>query len=56
MGMCPEDQWEKVSKGSWVRHMSPFDHKILDIRTASSSLESFEVSIEEGNLFELNVY
>ncbi|GMN34317.1 hypothetical protein TIFTF001_004615 [Ficus carica] len=47
MGMCPEDQWEKVSKGSWVRHMSPFDHKILDIRTASSSLESFEVSIEE---------
>ncbi|KAF4395036.1 hypothetical protein G4B88_017906 [Cannabis sativa] len=47
IGMCPEGHWEKVSKGSWARPMSPFDHKLLDIRTASSSLESFEVSIEE---------
>ncbi|EXB94032.1 hypothetical protein L484_009376 [Morus notabilis] len=47
IGMCPEVQWEKVTKGSWVRHMSPFDRKILDIQTATSSLESFEVSIEE---------
>ncbi|POO00697.1 NEMP family [Trema orientale] len=47
MGMCPEGNWEKVSKGSWVRPMTPFDHKLLDIRTASSSLGSFEVSIEE---------
>ncbi|KAL5556779.1 hypothetical protein UlMin_039015 [Ulmus minor] len=46
IGMCSEGQWEKVSKGSWVRPMSPFDHKLLDIR-AASSLESFEVSIEE---------
>ncbi|XP_062116042.1 uncharacterized protein LOC133830137 [Humulus lupulus] len=47
MGMCPEGHWEKVFKGSWARHGSPFDHKLLDIRTASSSLESFEVSIKE---------
>ncbi|KAH7520311.1 hypothetical protein FEM48_Zijuj08G0130600 [Ziziphus jujuba var. spinosa] len=46
IGMCPQGQWEKV-KGSWVKSMSPFDHKVLDIRTASSSLERFEVSIEE---------
>lgn len=50
IGMCPQSQWEKV-KGSWVKSMSPFDHKVLDIRTASSSLERFEVSIEEGDSF-----
>lgn len=48
LGMCPQGQWEKVSKGSWVQSMSPFDHKVLDIRTASSYLQRFEVSIEEG--------
>ncbi|KAL4644594.1 hypothetical protein ACB092_02G175900 [Castanea dentata] len=47
IGMCPQGLWEKVVKGSWVRSMSPFDHRILDIRTAGSSLEPFEVSIGE---------
>ncbi|XP_062157155.1 uncharacterized protein LOC133864758 isoform X2 [Alnus glutinosa] len=47
IGMCPQGQWEKVAKGSWVRSMSPFDNRILDIRTAGSSLENFMVSIEE---------
>ncbi|XP_020230410.1 uncharacterized protein LOC109811161 isoform X2 [Cajanus cajan] len=47
VGMCPHGQWEKVAKGSWARSMSPFDHKILDIRTAGSTLEIFEVSVEE---------
>ncbi|XP_047163346.1 uncharacterized protein LOC124833028 isoform X3 [Vigna umbellata] len=47
-GMCSHSQWEKVAKGSWTRSMSPFDHKILDIRTAGSTLENFEVSVEEG--------
>ncbi|BFG35781.1 hypothetical protein CerSpe_220550 [Prunus speciosa] len=47
IGMCPHSQWEKVAKGSWSGSMSPFEHKLLDIRTAGSSLESFEVSIEE---------
>uniref|UniRef100_A0A0R0LK70 Uncharacterized protein n=1 Tax=Glycine max TaxID=3847 RepID=A0A0R0LK70_SOYBN len=46
-GMCPHGQWEKVTKGSWARSMSPFDHKILDIRTTGSTLENFEVSVEE---------
>ena len=55
-GMCPQGQWEKVVKGSWVRSMSPFDHRILDIRTAGSSLEPFEVSIEEGNCFLFNLW
>ncbi|RYQ80978.1 hypothetical protein Ahy_Scaffold1g107019 isoform C [Arachis hypogaea] len=47
VGMCSQGQWEKVTKGSWVRSMSPFDHKLLDIRTAGSTLENFEVSVEE---------
>ncbi|XP_030474114.1 uncharacterized protein LOC115691573 [Syzygium oleosum] len=47
MCMCPQNQWEKVGKGSWFRSMSPFDHKLLDIRVAGSSLETFEMSIEE---------
>lgn len=47
-GMCPHGQWEKVTKGSWARSMSLFDHKILDVRTAGSTLENFEVSVEEG--------
>ncbi|CAJ1929248.1 unnamed protein product [Sphenostylis stenocarpa] len=46
-GMCPHSQWEKVAKGSWTRSMSPFDQKILDIRTAGPTLENFEVSVEE---------
>lgn len=48
IGMCPQGQWEKVAKGSWVRSVSPFDYRLLDIRTTGSSLENFEVSIEEG--------
>lgn len=53
MCMCPQNQWEKVGKGSWFRSMSPFDHKLLDIRVAGSSLETFEMSIEEGVYQEL---
>ncbi|XP_062004908.1 uncharacterized protein LOC133722096 isoform X2 [Rosa rugosa] len=47
IGMCPHSQWEKVSKGSWSGSMSPYERKLLDIRTVGSSLESFEVSLEE---------
>ncbi|XP_045812157.1 uncharacterized protein LOC123906310 [Trifolium pratense] len=47
MGMCSQGQWEKVVTGSWVRSMSPFDHKLLDIRTLGSTLENFELSVEE---------
>ncbi|XWS41756.1 hypothetical protein CRYUN_Cryun17cG0110800 [Craigia yunnanensis] len=47
IGMCPQGKWEKVSKGLWVKSMSPFDHKLLDIRMTSSSTQTLEVSIEE---------
>ncbi|XP_044483123.1 uncharacterized protein LOC123209271 [Mangifera indica] len=47
VGMCPHGRWEKVSKGSWFKSMSPFDYKILDIRMARSSSETIEVAIEE---------
>ena len=46
--MCPQGKWEKVSNGLWVKSMSPFDHKLLDIRMTSSSTQTLEVSIEEG--------
>ncbi|KAF3639286.1 hypothetical protein FXO38_22750 [Capsicum annuum] len=47
IGMCPSGQWMKLTKGSWVRSMSPFDHRFLDIRMASSSKETFQVSLHE---------
>ncbi|KAL1195035.1 hypothetical protein V5N11_031127 [Cardamine amara subsp. amara] len=38
IGMCPHGQWKKMSKGeSWVGIMSPFDYKIVDIRTFGDS-------------------
>ncbi|KAJ9538136.1 hypothetical protein OSB04_030869 [Centaurea solstitialis] len=48
VGMCPESQWEKLTKGSWIRSMSPFDHKLLDIRiTGGSSVGTVEVLLNE---------
>ncbi|XAR57705.1 hypothetical protein NMG60_11025949 [Bertholletia excelsa] len=47
IGMCPQGRWEKLPKGSWVQSMSPFDHKVLDICMAGSSLENFQVSLVE---------
>ncbi|KAK4393485.1 hypothetical protein Sango_1819300 [Sesamum angolense] len=46
-GMCPKDQWERLTEGLWVKSMSPFDHKILDIRMAASYSESLHVSLDE---------
>lgn len=51
--MCPEGEWEKLIKGSWVRSMSPYSSRVLDIRMPGSSLESLEVSTEEGIYFSL---
>ncbi|KAL3583382.1 hypothetical protein D5086_014443 [Populus alba] len=49
IGMCPQGEWEKVDKGvSWVRAMSPYAHKFLDIRMVGSSSETLELSLEEG--------
>ncbi|KAF7128906.1 hypothetical protein RHSIM_Rhsim10G0099000 [Rhododendron simsii] len=47
IGMCPQGQWEKLVKDSWVWSMSPFDHKLLDVRMAGSSSRIIQVSIEE---------
>ncbi|XP_059594625.1 uncharacterized protein LOC104878704 isoform X2 [Vitis vinifera] len=47
IGMCPQGQWEKLTKGPWVRSMSPFDQKVLDIRMAPSSFQTLDLSIEE---------
>jgi hypothetical protein len=44
--MCPDNQWKRVSKGlPWVGIMSPFDYKILDIRTfgGSSNVSTVEL-------------
>lgn len=56
IGMCPEGEWEKLSKGSLVRSMSPYSSRLLDIRMPGSSLESLEVSTEEGIFFILFMY
>ncbi|KAF5958345.1 hypothetical protein HYC85_005570, partial [Camellia sinensis] len=50
IGMCPQGQWEKLVKGSLVRSMSPFDHKLLDVRMIGSSLEILQVSLTEGEV------
>ncbi|KAL3526896.1 hypothetical protein ACH5RR_011552 [Cinchona calisaya] len=51
IGMCDQGQWQKLNKGSWIRSMSPFDHKFLDIRMAGSSIEPIEVSLDEEIFF-----
>ncbi|KAL2522659.1 hypothetical protein Fot_26582 [Forsythia ovata] len=47
IGMCPQGQWERLTKGLWVGSMSPFDHKLLDIRMGAASSESLLVSLDE---------
>ncbi|GAB2282719.1 hypothetical protein Dimus_017258 [Dionaea muscipula] len=47
LGMCPQGQWDKFSKGSWVRTMSPFDNRILDVRAVRSSSVVLEITLEE---------
>ena len=56
IGMCPQGQWEKLTKGPWVRSMSPFDQKVLDIRMAPSSFPTLDLSIEEGPFFIIFAY
>ncbi|CAA7034637.1 unnamed protein product [Microthlaspi erraticum] len=54
VGMCPQSRWEKVSKGLWIQTMSPFDHKVLDVRSASSSNVTLEVSaVEEFYMYRI---
>lgn len=51
IGMCPQDQWERLSKGLWIKSMSPFDHKVLDIRMGASYSENLQVSLDEEFFF-----
>lgn len=51
IGMCPQDQWERLSKGLWIKSMSPFDHKVLDIRMGTSYSENLQVSLDEEFFF-----
>ncbi|CAI9111259.1 OLC1v1011437C1 [Oldenlandia corymbosa var. corymbosa] len=51
IGMCPQGQWENLNKGVWMKSMSPFDHKFLDIRMGSSYAEPIEVSLQEEVFF-----
>ncbi|KAG6394266.1 hypothetical protein SASPL_144850 [Salvia splendens] len=48
IGMCPHDQWERLSDGFWIKPMSPFDHKVIDIRMGASYSENIQVSLDEG--------
>ncbi|XP_073281060.1 uncharacterized protein [Primulina huaijiensis] len=45
--MCPQNMWERLTEGLWIKSMSPFDHKLLDIRMAGSYSESIQVSLAE---------
>ncbi|XP_058080352.1 uncharacterized protein LOC131228601 isoform X3 [Magnolia sinica] len=47
IGMCPQNEWEKLGKDLLVRYMSPYDNKLLDIRMPGRSIEFVEVSTEE---------
>ncbi|XP_042028245.1 uncharacterized protein LOC121775261 [Salvia splendens] len=47
IGMCPHDQWERLSDGFWIKPMSPFDHKVIDIRMGASYSENIQVSLDE---------
>ncbi|KAH6759634.1 hypothetical protein C2S51_000183 [Perilla frutescens var. frutescens] len=51
IGMCPQDQWERLSKGLWIKPMSPFDHKVLDIRMGAAYSENIQVSLDEEFFF-----
>ncbi|ONK59815.1 uncharacterized protein A4U43_C08F11100 [Asparagus officinalis] len=46
VGMCPETQWQKLAKGSWVQAVPPFGNRIIDIRMLPDSSRSIEVSTE----------
>ncbi|KAL1537072.1 hypothetical protein AAHA92_29628 [Salvia divinorum] len=47
IGMCPHDQWERLANGLWIKPMSPFDHKVIDIRMGVSYSENIQVSLDE---------
>ncbi|CAH8364054.1 unnamed protein product [Eruca vesicaria subsp. sativa] len=54
IGMCPTSRWEKATKGSWVQTMSPFDYKVLDVRSVSSNKVNLELSaVQEFSMYRI---
>ncbi|CAH9118989.1 unnamed protein product [Cuscuta epithymum] len=47
IGMCPQGQWAKLTKGSLVRSLSPFGHMLLDLRITGSSNQTLQMSLNE---------
>ncbi|XP_042444507.1 uncharacterized protein LOC122029543 [Zingiber officinale] len=47
VGMCSPDQWQKLSKPIWTKSMSPYEDRILDIRTPLEPSRKIELSTEE---------
>ncbi|RAL46667.1 hypothetical protein DM860_004946 [Cuscuta australis] len=47
IGMCPQGQWVRLTKGSLIRSVSLFDHKFLDFRVLGSSKHTLLVSLHE---------
>ncbi|CAM0873581.1 unnamed protein product [Alopecurus aequalis] len=49
---CSSSQWQKVPKsGLWVQSISPYDHRILDLRMPDDPSRSVVVFTEEGTFF-----
>ncbi|PKA53635.1 hypothetical protein AXF42_Ash009131 [Apostasia shenzhenica] len=46
VGMCPAGDWRKLSKGSMVRSLSPFEHWFLDVRVLPDPSRFVEVTTE----------
>ncbi|XP_042508803.1 uncharacterized protein LOC122084553 [Macadamia integrifolia] len=56
IGMCTEGVWEKLTKGLWVRSVSPYMNNLLDIRMPGPSFEVLEVSVEEELLLDRVIF
>ncbi|XP_078155185.1 transmembrane protein (DUF2215) [Carex rostrata] len=47
VGMCPASRWQKLSKSSWVQSISPYEHRILDIRMPPDPSRTIELTTSE---------
>jgi hypothetical protein len=48
IGMCPASRWQKLSKNNWGQSISPFDHRILDIRMPPDPSRTIALTTSEG--------
>ncbi|KAJ3697913.1 hypothetical protein LUZ61_001618 [Rhynchospora tenuis] len=47
VGMCPASRWQKLSKNPWVQSISPYEHRIMDIRMLPDPSRTIEVTTSE---------